>query len=91
MKKLSSGYDDSKRSEQTFEEWKKKKAVSIRWRKKNQIQGSAISLIISREMNYFFCSFVLHLPELCVVTVRTVSKPTEILAGTWIDRPEEER
>ena len=25
------------------------------------------------------------LPELCVVTVRTVKRPTEILAGTWID------
>ncbi len=26
----------------------------------------------------------IFLPELCVVTVRTVKRPTEILAGTWI-------
>ena len=39
-----------------------------------------IFLIRMHMMKKFFDLFLL--PELCVVTVRTVKRPTEILAGT---------
>ena len=57
--------------------------VDVRKMERRKYPYAAVAALIP-------CRSFCQLPELCVVTVRTVSRPTEILAGTCADGRERE-